>query len=236
MPTLHLFTIGQSPRPDLTPEILGWLGEDLRGWKVREAGALDGLSPAAIDRGRAGPAGNPPGGGTPSGPGGEAPLVSRLRSGAEVVLRRDFVEARLEALGAGPVPEDLAAILCTGRFEGASPRLVRAGDAFDAAVAAAAPPGATVGMLVPEARQREEAGARIPPGRSLRVAAGSPYREADALVGIVRRELAAADRIALNCLGYTGAQAAAIENDLGKPVVLARSALAEALRPRLRAG
>lgn len=236
MPTLHLFTIGQSPRPDLTPELLGWVGADLRGWQVREAGALDGLSAAEIAGAGAGP---PPsgveGGGSPR-PEGGPPLVSRLRSGAEVVLRRDFVEPRLERLQEGPAPEDLGVILCTGRFDGTSPRLVKAGDSFDAALAAAAPPGATVGMLVPEARQREEAGARIPPGRSLRVAAGSPYREAGALVGIVRRELAAADLIALHCLGYTGAQAAAIENDLGKPVVLARKALAEALRPRLRAG
>lgn len=235
MPTLHLFTIGQSPRPDLTPELLGWLADDLRDWEIREAGGLDGLSAAEIAPVRVGPAAPGAGGAGRPGPEGAPPLVTRLRGGAEVVLRRDFVEARLEGLAASAAPDEVAAILCTGRFAGVSPRLVKAGDAFDAALAAAAPPGTTVGMLVPHPRQKEEAGSRMPPGRRLRVAAGSPYREADALVGIACRELAAADLIALNCLGYTGAQAARIRKATGKPIVLAREALAEALRPRLRA-
>lgn len=231
MPTLHLFTIGQSPRADLTPELLGWVGDDLRGWSVREAGALDGLSAAAIDRVRIGPAKRLPGEErTPP------PLVSRLRSGAEVVLPRDFVEARLERLLQRLPPEDLGALLCTGRFEGASPRLVEAEKAFDEAVAEAAPPGAVVGVLVPDPRQRGEARSRVPPGRRVLAAAGSPYREEAALTGIVRREFAAADLIALNCLGYTGVQAAEIQGATGKPVVLARKALAEALRRRLRGG
>lgn len=230
MPTLHLFTIGQSPRADLTPELLGWLGDDLRGWSVREAGALDGLSAAAIDRVRIEPSKRLPGEErTP-------PLVSRLRNGAEVVLPRDFVEARLERLQRRLPPEDLGALLCTGRFEGASPRVVEAEKVFDEAVTEAAPPGAVVGVLVPDPRQRGEARSRVPAGRRVLAAAGSPYREEAALPGIVRRELAAADLVALNCLGYTGAQAAEIEGAAGKPVVLARKALAEALRHRLRGG
>lgn len=228
MPTLHLFTIGQSPRADLTPELLGWLGDDLRGWSVREAGALDGLSAAAIDRVRIEPSKRLPGEErTP-------PLVSRLRNGAEVVLPRDFVEARLERLQRRLPPEDLGAVLCTGRFDSASPRVVEAEKVFDDAVAEAAPPGAVVGVLVPDPRQRGEARSRV--RRRVLAAAGSPYREEAALAGIVRRELAAADLVALNCLGYTGAQAAEIEGATGKPVVLARKALAEALRRRLRGG
>ena len=229
MPTLHLLTIGQAPRGDITPEITGWIG-DWPGLEVREAGALDGLSRAEIER--AGRAGNADGG---------PPLVSRLRDGSEVVVPAGFVEPRLLWLAEAVPPGDLGAILCTGRFEGAParivPRMVRADAAFEEALALAAPRGAAVGVLVPHERQFEDALSRVPPGRRALAAAWSPYGPAEtrraSLLEVVERRFAGAGLIGLNCLGYTGADAQAVEAATGTPVTLARRALADAVRARL---
>ena len=43
--TVAFVTIGQSPRPDMVPEMLGWIGP---GVTPIEVGALDGLDRAAI--------------------------------------------------------------------------------------------------------------------------------------------------------------------------------------------
>ena len=227
MPTLHLLTIGQAPRPDITPEITGWIG-DRPGLEVREAGALDGLSRAEIER--AGRGGN-----------GGPPLVSRLRDGSEVVVPAGFVEPRLLWLAEAVPPGDLGAILCTGRFEGAParivPRMVRADAAFEEALALAAPRGAAVGVLVPHERQLEDALSRVPAGRRALAAAWSPYGPAEirraSLLEVVERRFAGAGLIGLNCLGYTGADAQAVEAATGTPVTLARRALADAVRARL---
>lgn len=223
VPTLHLLTIGQAPRRDLTPEIAGWIG-DRPGLEIREAGALDGLSRAEVERaGRAGDGG--------------LPLVSRLRDGSEVVVPAGFVEPRLLRLAEAVPPGDFGAILCTGRFRSAPARIVRADAAFEDALARAAAPGASVGVLVPHERQLEDARRRVPAGRRALAAAWSPYGPAEtrraSLLEVVERRFAGAGLIGLNCLGYSGADAQAVEAATGAPVVLARRALAEAVRARL---
>ena len=224
MPTLHLLTIGQAPRGDLTPEIADWIG-DRPGLEIREAGALDDLPRAEIER--AGSAGD-----------GGLPLVSRLRDGSEVVVPAAFVEPRLLRLAEAVPAGDIGAFLCTGRFGNAPARIVRADAAFDEALADAAPPGAAVvAVLVPHERQLEDARRRVPAGRRALAASWSPYRPAEArrasLLQVVERRFAGAAVIGLNCLGYTGADARAVEAATGTPVVLARRALAEAIRRRL---
>lgn len=223
MPTLHLLTIGQAPRGDLTPEIADWIG-DRPGLEIREAGALDDLTRAEIER--AGSAGD-----------GGLPLVSRLRDGSEVVVPAAFVEPRLLRLAEAVPAGDIGAFLCTGRFGNAPARIVRADAAFDEALADAAPPQAVVGVLVPHERQLEDARRRVPAGRRALAAAWSPYGPAEArrasLLQVVERRFAGAAVIGLNCLGYTGADARAVEAATGKPTVLARRALAEAIRRRL---
>ena len=104
MRTVHFLTIGQSPRPDVVPEILEMLGDAAAGIAPVEAGALDGLSREKV---RAGAPRD-----------GEMPLVSRLRTGEEVVIGEDFVEERMAALLTQISPGDVAAILCTGPFRG----------------------------------------------------------------------------------------------------------------------
>lgn len=215
--TLHLLTIGQAPRPDVVPEIVGFVGSAAAEMRVVEAGALDGLSREEIRSGAPGP--------------GEMPLVSRLRSGEEVIVGERFVEKRLAAL-VEQVPEgDLAAILCTGPFAGIPerPGLVKAGPVFDQALRAACFAGGAVGMLIPDLGQEADARRRVPAGSACIVAVASPYADAGVAERLPQR-FREAEVIGLNCLGYGGLLAREIGAATGKPVVLARRALAEAVR------
>ena len=198
------------------------LGDVAAGIAPVEAGALDGLSREEV---RAGAPRD-----------GEMPLVSRLRTGEEVVIGEDFVEERMAALLSRIPAGDVAAILCTGAFRGIArrPGLVKAGPIFDSTLRGATPPGATVGMLIPEPRQEEDARRRVPDGSRCVIGVASPYSDDGWRNGWLR-VFAKPDVIGLNCLGYNGPLEDALRRATGKPVVLARRALAEAVG-RLAAG
>ncbi len=206
---LRFLTIGQSPRPDVTPEILAFMGG---GGPVTEAGVLDGLDRSAI------PGPEP----------GEMPLVSRLATGEEVILGEGFVERRMRNLVERTPEGTVAAILCTGPFRGIPdrPGLVKAGPAFDRALEAACVPGTAVGILIPDRRQEQDALRRVPEGCRALIGVASPCSGV-AAAGELRERFRHADLIALNCLGYDGALAGALETATGKPVLLARRILAE---------
>ena len=214
--TVHFLTIGQSPRPDVVPEIFGMLGGAAANIEDVEAGALDGLSREEV---RAGAPRD-----------GEMPLVSRLRSGEEVVIGEDFVEERMAALLRRIPAGDVAAILCTGPFSGIAerPGLVKAGPIFDRALREACPPGATVGMLIPEPRQEADARRRVPEGNSCVIGVASPYSD-DGVEEMLAEAFREVDVVGLNCLGYNGPLEAAVARATGKRVVLARRALADAV-------
>ena len=216
MRTVHFLTIGQSPRPDVVPEILGMLGDAAAGIEAVEAGALDGLSREDIQ------AGAPRDG--------EMPLVSRVRSGEEVIIGEEFVEERMAVLLSRVPAGDMAAILCTGPFFGIAerPRLVKAGPIFDEALCHATPRGATVGMLIPEPRQETDARRRVPEGSRCVIGVASPYSD-DRVEARLAEQFREVDIVGLNCLGYHGPMETALARATGKPVVLARRALATAL-------
>ena len=75
-PVVGLVTIGQSPRPDVVPDMAEITGP---GVEIREAGALDGLGRAAID--------------ALAPREGDEILVTRLADGAPVFLS-DFTKLR----------------------------------------------------------------------------------------------------------------------------------------------
>ena len=100
-PVVGLVTIGQSPRPDVVPDMAEITGP---GVDIREAGALDGLGRAEID--------------ALAPREGDEVLVTRLADGARVFLGRQRIEglleqriAALETAGA-----TLTALMCTGNF------------------------------------------------------------------------------------------------------------------------
>ena len=105
---------------------------------------------------------------------------------------------------------------------------MKAGPIFDETLRGATPPGATVGMLIPEPRQEEDARQRVPDGSRCVIGVASPYSD-DGVEARLAEEFRKVDVIGLNCLGYNGPLEDALRRATGKPVVLARRALAEAV-------
>ena len=81
-------------------------------------------------------------------------------------------------------------------------------------------------MLIPEPRQEEDARSRVPDGSRCIVGVASPYSD-DGVEERLAEEFREVDVIGLNCLGYNGSLADAVERATRRPVVLARRALAQ---------
>lgn len=215
-------TIGQSPRIDLVPEFMPIIGPLAA---VVEVGALDHLPEeeiCALEPGE-----------------GDAVLVSRLRDGRQVRMRRDailgLVQEAFDSL-AGKV--DLMLMLCTGTLpKFVTPHLTLypehllfhmvcgiLGDAYL--------PSGAVGVITPVAEQVEEQEARWSKVLGARpgVAACSPY-ELEGQAGRLRTAAeglvaGGAKLIVLDCLGYTQEMKQIVYQASGVPVVLARTTLA----------
>lgn len=96
-PRLRVYTIGQTPRPDLVAE----LHRRFPGVRLDVVGALDGLRPEEITAGGDGP----------------YPLETRLRDGSRVVVDAAWVEARIQQSLDTFAGEALAhLVLCAGPF------------------------------------------------------------------------------------------------------------------------
>lgn len=207
-------TIGQSPRDDLVPEMLERIGP---GIEPVEVGALDNLGPGAIAR-------LTPRDGDPT-------LVSRLRDGTEVVMSKTWTQRRLAEImhdldGRG---FDLIVLLCTGHFEGLRSRtlMVEAQRVVDHTVDAVSEDGRTVGVMVPLATQMDEFHVRSHGRTSVVMAHASPY--SDGRFEDAARELAKTDLIVMHCIGYSEAMRRRVAAVSGKPVLLARRLVANAV-------
>lgn len=211
---IALITIGQSPRDDVVPDIRRRLPARL---DVIEAGALDGLDHAAIQRlGPAEPA---------------DALVTRLTDGTQVIVGKRAVLPRLqECLDRLADRADAAVILCTGAF----PTLVSARpllepDRIMAGAVAAVHRQGPIGVIAPIAEQVE--GTRrlfVAPGREVVVAVASPYGGGDALEQAARTLAGAgAGLIVLNCMGFSDAHKARAVAACGRAVLQPASLLAK---------
>jgi len=207
-------TIGQSPRDDIVPEMLGWIGS---GVAVLQVGALDGLDRGAI-------AALAP-------RRGEHHLICRLHDGTEVVLGLAGIARRVQGL-----LDDLDArgiflvvLLCTGHFDGVRSKtlMVEAQRVVDHAVAALSEDGRSVGILVPLLEQMTEFPVQSDGQRTVLYSHASPY-SGDRLAEAAR-ELAGADLVVMHCMGYTEAMRRRVAAITGKPVLLARRVVADAV-------
>jgi len=199
-------TIGQAPRPDIVDEMRAWWPAKLL---VEEFGALDGLSPDAIN------------GLVPTAD--EARLVSRLTDGSEVTLRAEAVHERVHAIveQCDHSDYDFLVLLCTGKFDALRSRhlLLKAQPIVDHGVAAFAAASSKLGVLVPLAQQMALVDAIMShaspyDGNRLQQAAG---------------ELADADLVVMHCMGYSEAMRQKMAELTGKPVLLARRMVATAV-------
>jgi protein AroM len=217
---LGTLTIGQAPRPDVTPVIDRHVPAEVR--RIHR-GVLDGLSAAEIDA-RFG-AEQP----------GEAALVTRLADGRVIELsrrrmRRGVAEA-LEALEAAGC--DVILLLCTGTFADLECRrawLVEPDHVIPGMVAGLVE-RRRLGIVVPIASQVASERGKW---RSLPVppifACASPYgADAEAEVRRTGTELKTrgAEAIVLDCIGFTERHRNALQ-PLGLPVILSNAVAAKA--------
>lgn len=205
-------TIGQSPRPDITPGLLARIDGAL---DVTEIGALDGLGDAQIAA--MAPAA------------GEETLVTRLRDGREVVIGKRKTQARLQALFDRIDAEgrlEAIVLLCTGYFPGLHSRtlLVEAQRIVDHLTHALTEGSGKVGLMVPNRVQIAEFHEVAPPGVAITGTWSSPY--ADQRFAQAAAEVRHCDLTVMHCMGYDDSHRAIVRDVTGKPVLLAQRMLA----------
>ena len=214
---LGTVTIGQSPRHDLIPEMIPFLGDDVH---VIEAGALDGMTLDEVRKLSPEP--------------GDYVLITRMRDGTQVKIAEKHILPRMqekinELEGKGA---QIIALVCTGEFPEfrSSKLLVRPEKVLFNTVSAVGK-GMRLGVFIPDKDQMEHAKLRWSrTASSVQVQAASPY---GSMAGIV--EAAEALKKAdvqmgiLDCIGYTIADKNMVKEILGVPVILARSIVARTL-------
>lgn len=217
MKRIGFITIGQSPRQDLVPYLLGRLPA---GTLPFESGALDGLDPDEIA--------------TLDSPDAELHLVTKLRNGTPVRLAlekvRPLMQERVTALHQHDV--DLNVILCGADWSDlrSDVPLINPGVLFPSVVSALAGKS-RLGIIRPSATQisatEEEYQSRL--GLDTLVTSASPY-EGEPLANARR---AARDLkefkpalVWMTCVGMQEDMRQTVQEELGVPVILARSLLA----------
>lgn len=207
-------TIGQTPRTDLVPDILRHLPGPV---ECDQYGVLDELNGAALALHTPGP--------------NEARLVTRLRDGSQVVLRKTWVQKRLQILldSIDPGPYTAIVLLCTGEFPGVQgPGLfLDAQHLVDLGMTALASGAKRIGAILPLSEQAADFHFEPAAGQELRITYASPYD--GSRFEEAGEELSHVDLIVMHCIGYTEPQRMAVADASGRPVLLARRLVANAL-------
>lgn len=212
-------TIGQSPRTDVIPDVASILGPDI---EIREAGALDGLSPEII-------ASFAPGEG-------DYVLVTRLADGSSVQVAERHITPRIHEKIAehftGGIPVVL--LLCTGEFPDfeTGGLLIRPQKVLFNAVAAVAK-GMRIGILTPSPEQVDQSENRwgsLSP--FVRAVPSSPYVNSMEAARTAAEELKEwkAEITVLDCIGYTLAIRSLVREITERPALLARGVAASMVK------
>jgi protein AroM len=215
---LGTLTIGQAPRPDVTPILDRHVPTSV---KRIHRGLLDGLSRNEIADAYAAEAG-------------DAVLVTRLSDGSSVQLSAEKVhsvlQGKLDALEAEGC--DIVLLLCTGAFEGL--RLKRAfllePDRIIPPAVAGLARDRQLGIIVPVASQiSSESGKWTALERAPIFASASPYAAtADAVaaagVSLARR---GAEALLLDCIGFVELHRRTLAHACGLPVILSNALMAK---------
>lgn len=220
------FTIGQSPRSDVVPEMVPLLGAHVR---IDEFGALDGLDAAAL-------AALAP-------REGQYRFATRMRDGAQIELDAAAAEARLaQVMGqADAAGYDVLVPLCTGTAIAPMRTLVvEPQQVVDHLVAGLAAHCRKVGLVVPLEAQVDAFHMVVPLDCDTLIAHASPY-EADSERAArnfeqAGRDLASCDLIVMHCMGYAERMRQAVARASGRPVLLSNRLVAQTLAQILSPG
>jgi protein AroM len=214
---LGTVTIGQSPRPDVIPEIEQMLDQDV---VIIEAGALDGLTVDEVERLYP--------------EAGDYVLITRMADGTTVKIAEKHILPRMQRKITELVEKgaEVVALICTGEFPAfdCSRLVVRPQQVLLNAVSSVAA-GCRLGVLIPDADQVPQSNVRwTGVSADLRVEPASPYGPAEAIHEAARalRDWGA-QVIAMDCIGYTLAMKQAVKDITGASVILARSIVGRTL-------
>jgi len=216
MVRVGLITIGQSPRVDVTGDLLKLLPS---GVEVLEAGALDELKPEDIEKLKP--------------MSGETVYVTRLRSGVEVKISRERVIPLVgKCISKIEGSVDVIGILCSGEFpDYPSSKPIIYPERVLKGLASSIVYGGRVGILIPAVEQVDYA--RVKWGglfRDLHVYPISPYTSSlSDFKGLGGRLRGDGVKLAImDCIGYTLEQRDVLRG-FGIMVLTARTALARAI-------
>lgn len=215
---LGAITIGQSPRDDVIPEMIPFLGSDV---EVIQAGALDGLTREEIEKFEPEK--------------GDYVLVSKLRDGSNVRFAERHILPRLQNCIDKLEKEnvDIILFICTGVFP----------DVFKSKVPIIYPQK-IIHSIVPNLLDKRNLAIITPDksqvlqskkkwdetGLDVKVVAASPYSKEDEFpnaIDILKEEYI--DIIVMDCMGYTQDMKNKVEKGTGKMVVLSRTIVARVL-------
>lgn len=208
-------TIGQSPRVDMTGDMLTRLPGDLQ---LMEYGVLDDYTMEQVEEQF-----------TPH-PGDEV-LVSRMRDGSQARLAGHHVDRLLQRCILKAEADGVSAIilLCTGGFPEFrhSVPLIRPQPLFYA-VAQKLADGAKIAVMVPDPAQEQQA--RDWWGKSgidIQVVSASPYGEMNRIAAAARTlKGCGAPFLCLDCMGFTQEMKKVAGRESGLPVLLPRTLIA----------
>ena len=210
-------TVGQSPRVDVTPDLLPIFGSNV---ELIEAGGLDGLTREDIEKF------------TPEE--GDYVLVSRLKDGSSVTFAERYVLPRLQQCIDKLEEEGVRLILffCTGDFPDNFRHKVPL--IFPNKILFGLVPvlcGGKLAAVTPSEKQLEQSQKKWDGyGLEVKSYAASPYGEMEA-VEAAAREIAKtdADLVLLDCIGYTAEMKRRVAEITGKNVILSRTILARSV-------
>ena len=208
-PVIAAVTIGQSPRPDIVGEIALFAP----GATWVESGVLDGLDEAEVAALAPQEA--------------DTPLVTRA-FGRTVLVGEQAISGRVRFAIRDVAPKaDVVILLCSGLFDAlgtvasAVPILV-SGRVFDAVLTAVAGQSRLVVMAPHEGQAEAQRRKWHAAGIQVSVLCAPPYADTD-FAALGRRAAGCGDLVAMDCIGYSLAQRAAVAAASGLPTVLARS-------------
>lgn len=214
-PRAAFVTIGQSPRTDVLPDILAYTQAE---FSVTELGALDGLDDAAI----AALAPQP----------GEQRLVTRLLDGREVQLSKSAIDGRLHDIMAqlDQAGFDLLVLLCTGEFSPFCLRtpFIEPQNVVDHFALGLAHGAEQIGIMLPSPDQIEEFHGLA--NVATKTVSASPFQD-DFAAAMTQAgaDLADSRIIVMHCIAYTEAMQKVVRRASGRPVLLSRRLVANAI-------
>lgn len=215
MKTIGLVTIGQSPRTDITPDIINQFPDDV---EFIEAGALDEFDSADEVREAVGPRE------------GEPIFVTRLKDGTSVTVDRNSVvelmQARIDELTDEHGVSTIG-VLCTGDFppfESDVP-ILEPSDLLHAWASSIVQDG-TIGVLLPKPEQIDQTFEKWK-GFDIVPAAGSPYTDDDEISPAADAIGTETDLVVMDCMGYSFEMKKRVQEMTDTSVLLGRSVLAK---------